>query len=307
MFFKELYDNMSEELNDEIFSLEKPWCPRTSQELFDDIKSGYKGHVVLTMQSVLKSNMSEAKKLGNFFLPGLKETLARQRRDYGISDDFEPEFPISELSEDIREKAPINNLAMENACGKVGHRTKKNRHLEATSRSIMIDGTKYLREKYGGTFRDYRDAAIAIKETKTIFNQKQVKIAGEKMSAKQTNNLKIEGRLLKQIEELKEQGGTFTNSLEIDNFLDNSDINEKEKSKRMKIEVMYARDTSLSVPKSNPIFRIRTMKIHGQKSRQLNSCEFGDNLKTLLDKKANALNTKITIKDFVDKLDSVKV
>ena len=132
--------------------------------------------------------MKEAIKLGNFMLPDMKVTLARQRRDYGISADFEPEFPIAELSDNIRVKAPINNLAMENACGKVGHRIKKNRHLQASSRSIMIDGTAALREKFGGSFRDFRQVSLKIKEAKLSYNQKQDHIAGEKMSSKQSNN-----------------------------------------------------------------------------------------------------------------------
>ena len=64
--------------------------------------------------------MAEAIKLGNFMLPDMRTTLARQRRDYGVSDEFEPEFPVSELSETARKEAPINNLAMENACGNAG-------------------------------------------------------------------------------------------------------------------------------------------------------------------------------------------
>ena len=82
-------------------------------------------------------------------------------------------MPISELSNTIREQAPINNLSMENACGKVGHRTKKNRHLEATSRSMMIQGTEVLREKFGGSFRNYKQVTLKLKEAKTEYNKKQ--------------------------------------------------------------------------------------------------------------------------------------
>ena len=110
-------------------------------------------------------------------------------------------------------------MAMENACGKAGHRTKKIRNLYATSRSIMIEGTKHLREKFGGSFRDYRKVSIQVKEIKTAHNRRQDQIAGEKMSTKQANNLKVEGRLLKQIDELKNLGGPFTKSEDIDNFI----------------------------------------------------------------------------------------
>ena len=297
---------MLKKIDEDFFNLQLPWCPGISQKLFEAIRDSYKEHVVATIEIVLKENMAEALKLGNYLLPDLAETLARQRRDYGISDDYEPEFPISELKDIVREQAPTHNLAMENACGKVGHRVKKNRHLEATSRSIMLEGTKYLREKYGGSFRDYRQVSSNIKDIKTSYNKKQEQIAGEKMSSKQVNNLKIEGRLVKQLEELKQVSGPFTSSSEIESYLGNEDIVEKVKAKQMKTEVMYARDTSLSVPQDNPIFRIRTKKIPGQKSRQLTPREFGDNLEILLNKKLEASGRSISIKDFTDKIDTLK-
>ena len=86
-------------------------------------------------------------KLANHFQPSLQITLARQRRDYNLSDMFPPEHPIDEISDKARVNAPTHNLGMESSCGLVGHRTKKNRQLNATSRSIIIDGTKALREK----------------------------------------------------------------------------------------------------------------------------------------------------------------
>ena len=160
-------------------------------------------------------------------------------------------------------------MAMENACGKAGHRTKKIRNLYATSRSIIIEGTKHLREKFGGSFRDYRKVSIQVKETKTAHNRRQDQIAGEKISNKQANNLNVEGRLLNRIDELKDLGGPFTKSEDIDNFIKDDTIDTKVKTRRMKTEVLYARDTSLSVPKTNPVFRIRNKKLPGQKSRQL--------------------------------------
>ena len=77
IFFKQLHQKMSLELDQDFFNLQFPWCPSVSQDLFDAIKKGYKEHVVTTLQSVLKENMTAAIKLGNFLLPGLKETLAR--------------------------------------------------------------------------------------------------------------------------------------------------------------------------------------------------------------------------------------
>ena len=138
-------------------------------------------------------------KLANHVQPDLRTTLGRQRKDYGMSDEFMPEFPVDELSDKIRENAPTHNLDMESKCGLVGHRTSINRHLEATSRSIILQGTKALREKYGGSCRDFHQAARRVKGLKLIWRKKQEEIAGMKIYKKERKNLGIEGRVLKQL------------------------------------------------------------------------------------------------------------
>ena len=146
-FFRNLHDKMSTQIEESFFRLESPWYPGVSQRLFDDVKQSYKSHVVESVASVLQENMQDAVKLGNLMQQDLRITLARQRRDYGLSEEFPAEYPVEDLPYHVREDAPCHNLEMENACGKVGYRTKKNMSLSATSRSIVIAGTKRLREK----------------------------------------------------------------------------------------------------------------------------------------------------------------
>ena len=217
--------------------------------------------------------------------------------DYGLSDEFAPEHPIDNLSEKARENAPIHNLGMESSYGLVGHRTKKNLNLESTSRSIMINGTKALREKYGGSFRDFPQAVRRGKDIKLTWKKKQESISDQKMNNKQMNNLKIEGRILRQLTELKETGGPFTES--IDKYLADETVSMKEKQRRMKTEVQYARDTSLSIPRSNVVFKTRAPKTADNKFRDLAASEFGTNLKTLNTKKSAAAGKLITVQDFV--------
>src|SRR6476469_1752371 len=70
-----------------------------------------------------------------------------------------------------------HNLGMENLCGLVGHRTAKNRNLEATSRAIVIQGTKELREKFGDNFRDYAQSVQRVKNIKLEWSKKQDTVA----------------------------------------------------------------------------------------------------------------------------------
>ena len=162
-FFQEVHDKMGEKITDEFFTFSSPWYPGISQRLFDDVKEGYGKEVVEAIVEVTREYPLEAVKLANHFQPSLQITLARQRRDYNLSDMFPPEHPIDEISNKARVNSPTHNLGMESSCGLVGHRTKKNRQLDATSRSIIIDGTKALREKYGGSFKDFRQAAKRVK------------------------------------------------------------------------------------------------------------------------------------------------
>ena len=60
----------------------------------------------------------------------------------------------------------------------------------------------------------------------------------------------------------------------------------KEKQKRMKLEISYARDTSTLLPKVDPLFKIRKVDVKG-KLRDKTAVEFGEALTILLGRKAD--------------------
>jgi hypothetical protein len=120
VFFQGLHDKMNDPITDKFFLLDMPWYPGISPELFSAIKDSYGNEVVESIKDVLKNYSEEAVKLANWIQPGLQKTLARQRRDYGLSDEFDAEHPIDELSNKARENAPVHNLGMESSCGLVG-------------------------------------------------------------------------------------------------------------------------------------------------------------------------------------------
>ena len=91
---------------------------------------------------------------------------------------------------------------------------------------------------------------------------------------------------MNQLGELKKNyDGPFTDVAPIEEFLADSGISPEDKKRRMKIKVQYARDTSTSIPHSNPVFQIRTKKQPGKKARDLTAEEFGENLKNLINKR----------------------
>jgi len=84
------------------------------------------------------------------------------------------------------------------------------------------------------------------------------------------------------LEKLKEMGGPFTTADQVDDFLAGLDVeNMKMMQKRMKLEVQYARDTSVLLPRVDPLFKIRKTDVKG-KQRDKNALEFGEALVVLM-------------------------
>ena len=112
---------------------------------------------------------------------------------------------------------------------------------------------------------------------------------------------------MKQLDYLKKEGGPFTTCDEVDEYLAKENINIKMKKKRMKMEVQYSRDSSLSLPKNNPVFRIRKKKAKGsvQKLQDLSPQEFGENLKILISKKFASMNRNVSIETFFSTMESI--
>ena len=78
----------------------------------------------------------------------------------------------------------------------------------------------------------------------------------------------------------------FTSAEEVDAYLaDLDDANMKEKQKRMKLKISYARDTSTLLPKVDPLCKIRKVDVKG-KQRDKTAVEFGEALTILLDRRA---------------------
>ena len=75
----------------------------------------------------------------------------------------------------------------------------------------------------------------------------------------------------------------------------------------MKTEIKYARDSNISLLRSNPVFKIRKRVAKGGKLKDLSSSQFGDNLKTLISKKMYSFNKKVSIGSFVSALDSLNI
>lgn len=65
----------------------------------------------------------------------------------------------------------------------------------------------------------------------------------------------MDRRRNKDLETLKSMSGPFTSAAAVDQYI-SSDIDDDTKLKRLYLEVRYARDTLLSLPKTSDLFRL---------------------------------------------------
>lgn len=80
---------------------------------------------------------------------------------------------------------------------------------------------------------------------------------------------------------LKKDGGPFTSTEEIDEYME-SKIADEIKQQRMKNEVTYARDSTRSIPAAATIFRIMETDPTTKKRRTFTACKFAENLKIVV-------------------------
>ena len=78
--------------------------------MFQSVKKSHGNDVLLSVTIIAMGEEvqvpstaegEEVLELTNLIIPGLRTVLARQRRDYGISEDFPAQFPVDEQAQPI--------------------------------------------------------------------------------------------------------------------------------------------------------------------------------------------------------------
>ena len=173
---------------------------------------------------------------------------------------FDPDSKMSVLRKDPSklEKAPIHNLSSE-------------RHVASTNYGLSIHGANQLgivsssivkakaydltELKPAEELNKYRSFSKKGSVPMNILKQwdaKQQQLKKDGLLNKEIKNIGDEKRKNKDLVYLKQFGGPFTSTEEVDTFL-TSACDDSTKEKRMYTEVRYARDTSLTLLKSSTI------------------------------------------------------
>ena len=261
VFYSELYSCMKDmQVNSSILSMEQPIFPGVSLELFKSVKESYGVEVLEVVKDVGEEQVEDVVILVNHMLPELAITLARQRKDYGLdTEKFPAQYPIAEQASNI-DDTPVNNMDMERLMGMTDHRLKKLQTLPAASRAIILKNTRALREAREGTnFRDFKEQVEAKREKEVEWNKRMEVKLKEDSEKKQEVALGQERKRILMLEQLKLNGGPFTNAEEVEEY-QKLDILEKVKQGRMKKEIQFARDSSTTLPRVDALFKIQVSK-----------------------------------------------
>ena len=186
-------------------------------------------------------------------------------------------------------------MQQERACGDIDNRLKSRAsNLNVASRAHLLRGTEELRKKDTGGFRHLTKEASAIKMLKVSWSDRQQEMHKAALTIKEQKNWNVEQRKLDILDRLKAQNGPFTCTEEVDEYLISKKFSDNEKQKRMRDEITYARDTSQSLPRASPFFKIYDTTVTPR--RLFTAEQFGNNLKLYLGKRSERL--KVSLDDF---------
>ena len=90
-YYQTLHTDLGKKQDERFLQLESSVLESVSQELFEGVAASYGEHVLAAVRAAAMENMEESLNLLNLFMIEMREVLARQRRDYNLSDQFPAE------------------------------------------------------------------------------------------------------------------------------------------------------------------------------------------------------------------------
>ena len=249
----------------------------------------------------MEQNKPELVKIFKLVLPKLAEGWLRQCGEVFGFGDFDQESPklLLNIDPDILDKAPINNMAAERQVGRINYELKirGSKGLKAASSSNVKAQSYDLVELDSTILREYRKMSDKMNELMKSWTDLQNQLTCAGVSKKETENLKIDKRRNSDLSKLKDMGGPFVSASEVEEYVAKEDLTPKEKDTRLYLEVRYACDSCLSLPKSSDIFRLK------RAYKNLSMDEYSTNLKIYFDKvETNASATRM---DFLAALETL--
>jgi hypothetical protein len=300
--FPQLYRDLLEVDAAKLLNTVEPAFSFISADRFQQTK--YDDDICAVVNEVAVSFRSDVVKLLQMILPKLAEGFQKQKGDIFSFGNYDQsaKHSLSHMDAEKLEQAPVHNLAAERSVGFVNYELSRRGAKQLASASaaqVKAKSADLIEKCTPGSFRAFGGCIKKggrIPEILQEWSLRQEELRKQGLHEKEIANLAVDKRRNKDLNALKNMGGPFTSSSEVDNYM-SSDIEDAVKLQRLYMEVRYARDTSLSIPKTSDIFRL--MKDH----RKLPLATYATNLKLYLNNVSS--NVDVTLDDFRDVIDQL--
>ena len=178
------------------------------------------------------------------------------------NDDTGTLFKVATATDEEKEEldhTSVHNLGEERSVGSINNEIKirGKRNLESASRKIVLNKSIDLIEnREAKEFLSFRKASQGITKLKKDWLNKMREEENESFASKDDVNSHLETVKYKDLEFLKGRDGPFVSAEEVEVYM-NGDETAEEKNKRLYTEVRYAKNTSLRLKHSDPVFRLK--------------------------------------------------
>ena len=301
--FPSLYADLTNTKPEQLLNLTSPAFSFISNERFKHCL--YSPTLLEPTIQVIEQYKGEVCQTLELLLPMLAKGWQQQRGDmfeFGAQD-YNQENPmmIKNLDQEKLKKAPVHNIDSERAVGTVNHGLKVRgaKEIKAVSSSFVKSKAAKLLEGKEVTidFKKMTKKGGAIPEILKAWEIKQADLKKKGMDEKEISNISVDKQRNADLATLTEVGGPFTKPEQVNMFMESSELEEVAKNKRLYIEIRHAKNSSLSLPKSSDIFRLK------RKGKNLPSKEYAENLSTYLSKITCTVNMEL--RDFQEALNNI--
>ena len=155
---------------------------------------------------------------------------------------------------------PVHNLGSERSVGMINYELnlRGRENLESSSQNLVLNKSTDLLNNFK-IYKKFRKQSRNIEDLKQKWSEKMEVLKQKGLLDKEAMSLAEERKKLSDLQFLKAQNppGPFTSADEVDAFMKNTMVSEKDKNTRLYTEVRYAKLSTSNMKRSSVVFRLK--------------------------------------------------
>ena len=241
--FPTLYKDLTSVKSELMLDLTKPALSFISQERFESCR--YTSELLKPTEILIEAHRADIVSALNILLPRLAEGWARQRgNQFGFGENAEDpsHLKVSGFDQEKLKEAPINNIPAERMVGSINHELKIRgaKNLKTASSSLVRGKGLELTKGQQIDVRKFKKLTENGGEIPNIiasWEKKQEDLKREGLDGKEMVNIAVDQRRNSDLALLSKEGGPFTSPDDVKEYMEESQIKEEVRNKRLYLEV----------------------------------------------------------------------